>query len=65
MYWYLDFENCVHISNICLAHKTLDIFNDYGESNRYKIMEIFGKGRHGVVSVAFDTFTNPHFEASI
>ncbi|XP_074358507.1 mitogen-activated protein kinase 18-like isoform X1 [Apium graveolens] len=37
--------------------KELDFFTEYGEANRYKILEIIGKGSYGVVCAAIDTHT--------
>ncbi|KAI7756106.1 hypothetical protein M8C21_008762, partial [Ambrosia artemisiifolia] len=37
--------------------KEADFFTEYGESNRYKILEIIGKGSYGVVCAAVDTQT--------
>lgn len=34
-----------------------DFFNGYGEANRYKILEVVGKGSYGVVCSAIDTHT--------
>ncbi|KAK6132576.1 hypothetical protein DH2020_033678 [Rehmannia glutinosa] len=33
------------------------IFTEYGDANRYKILEIIGKGSYGVVCAAIDTHT--------
>lgn len=35
--------------------KEVEFFTEYGESNRYKILEIIGKGSYGVVCSAIDT----------
>nr|KAJ0195056.1 hypothetical protein LSAT_V11C700381960 [Lactuca sativa] len=37
--------------------KDIEFFTEYGESNRYKILEIIGKGSYGVVCAAVDTQT--------
>ncbi|XAR56413.1 Mitogen-activated protein kinase [Bertholletia excelsa] len=37
--------------------KEMDFFTDYGDANRYKILEIIGKGSYGVVCAAVDTRT--------
>ncbi|XP_058747458.1 mitogen-activated protein kinase 15-like [Vicia villosa] len=37
--------------------KELEFFTEYGEANRYKILEIIGKGSYGVVCAAIDTHT--------
>ncbi|XP_042060671.1 mitogen-activated protein kinase 19-like isoform X1 [Salvia splendens] len=37
--------------------KDTDFFTEYGEANRYKILEIIGKGSYGVVCAAIDTQT--------
>lgn len=37
--------------------KEVEFFTEYGESNRYKILEIIGKGSYGVVCSAIDTHT--------
>ncbi|KAI3809636.1 hypothetical protein L1987_19232 [Smallanthus sonchifolius] len=37
--------------------KEVEFFTEYGESNRYKILEIIGKGSYGVVCAAVDTKT--------
>nr|XP_043618854.1 mitogen-activated protein kinase 19-like [Erigeron canadensis] len=37
--------------------KDIEFFTEYGESNRYKIIEIIGKGSYGVVCAAVDTQT--------
>lgn len=37
--------------------KELEFFTEYGEANRYKIIEIIGKGSYGVVCAAIDTHT--------
>ncbi|KAF6156169.1 hypothetical protein GIB67_024139 [Kingdonia uniflora] len=35
----------------------MDFFSDYGDANRYKILEVVGKGSYGVVCSAIDTHT--------
>lgn len=35
----------------------MEFFTEYGEANRYKILEIVGKGSYGVVCSAIDTHT--------
>ncbi|XP_042030698.1 mitogen-activated protein kinase 15-like [Salvia splendens] len=37
--------------------KEAEFFTDYGDANRYKILEIIGKGSYGVVCAAIDTHT--------
>ncbi|CAA0816358.1 Mitogen-activated protein kinase 19 [Striga hermonthica] len=37
--------------------KDVEFFTEYGEANRYKILEIIGKGSYGVVCAAIDTQT--------
>ncbi|KAL2943387.1 Mitogen-activated protein kinase 19 [Bienertia sinuspersici] len=37
--------------------KETEFFTDYGEANRYKILEVIGKGSYGVVCAAVDTHT--------
>lgn len=37
--------------------KEKDFFTGYGEANRYKILEVVGKGSYGVVCSAIDTHT--------
>ncbi|XP_073158688.1 mitogen-activated protein kinase 15 [Henckelia pumila] len=37
--------------------KEIEFFTEYGEANRYKILEIVGKGSYGVVCAAIDTHT--------
>ncbi|KAL5736690.1 hypothetical protein ACOSQ2_031478 [Xanthoceras sorbifolium] len=37
--------------------KVKDFFTEYGEANRYKILEVIGKGSYGVVCAAIDTHT--------
>ncbi|PWA49309.1 MAP kinase 20 [Artemisia annua] len=37
--------------------KDIEFFTEYGEANRYKILEIIGKGSYGVVCAAIDTQT--------
>ncbi|GAB4849286.1 Mitogen-activated protein kinase 19 [Ancistrocladus abbreviatus] len=34
-----------------------EFFTDYGDANRYKILEVIGKGSYGVVCAAIDTHT--------
>ncbi|KAL3502903.1 hypothetical protein ACH5RR_037352 [Cinchona calisaya] len=35
----------------------MDFFSEYGDANRYKILEVIGKGSYGVVCSAIDTHT--------
>ncbi|CAM8909374.1 unnamed protein product [Rhodiola kirilowii] len=35
----------------------VDFFTEYGDANRYKILEVVGKGSYGVVAAAIDTQT--------
>ncbi|KAH9779449.1 mitogen-activated protein kinase 19 [Citrus sinensis] len=37
--------------------KDKDFFTEYGDANRYKILEVIGKGSYGVVCAAIDTHT--------
>lgn len=37
--------------------KEKDFFTEYGDANRYKILEVIGKGSYGVVCAAIDTHT--------
>ncbi|PIN02741.1 Mitogen-activated protein kinase [Handroanthus impetiginosus] len=37
--------------------KEAEFFTEYGDANRYKILEIIGKGSYGVVCAAIDTHT--------
>ncbi|KAK7244075.1 hypothetical protein RIF29_38893 [Crotalaria pallida] len=37
--------------------KELEFFTEYGDANRYKILEVIGKGSYGVVCAAIDTHT--------
>ncbi|KAI4333451.1 hypothetical protein L6164_018262 [Bauhinia variegata] len=37
--------------------KVMDFFTEYGDANRYKILEVIGKGSYGVVCAAIDTHT--------
>ncbi|GMI65567.1 MAP kinase 19, ARABIDOPSIS THALIANA MAP KINASE 19 [Hibiscus trionum] len=37
--------------------KEMDFFTEYGDANRYKILEVIGKGSYGVVCAALDTHT--------
>ncbi|XWS10823.1 hypothetical protein CRYUN_Cryun38cG0031100 [Craigia yunnanensis] len=37
--------------------KEIDFFTEYGDANRYKILEVIGKGSYGVVCAALDTHT--------
>ncbi|KAF5478499.1 hypothetical protein F2P56_005053 [Juglans regia] len=37
--------------------KEMDFFTDYGDANRYRILEVIGKGSYGVVCAAIDTHT--------
>ncbi|KAK4398272.1 Mitogen-activated protein kinase [Sesamum angolense] len=37
--------------------KEAEFFTDYGDANRYQILEIIGKGSYGVVCAAIDTHT--------
>ncbi|KAL8141264.1 hypothetical protein V2J09_007285 [Rumex salicifolius] len=37
--------------------KEPEFFSDYGDANRYKILEVVGKGSYGVVGAAIDTHT--------
>ncbi|KAI3695302.1 hypothetical protein L1987_78297 [Smallanthus sonchifolius] len=39
------------------SSKEVEFFTEYGESNRYKVLEIIGKGSYGVVCAAVDTQT--------
>lgn len=35
----------------------MDFFTEYGDANRYRILEVIGKGSYGVVCAAIDTHT--------
>lgn len=35
----------------------MNFFSEYGDANRYKILEVVGKGSYGVVCSAIDTHT--------
>eukprot|EP00250_Pteridium_aquilinum_P021098 c25025_g2_i1 orf=1-468(-) len=35
----------------------IDFFTDYGEANRYQVLEVIGKGSYGLVCSAIDTHT--------
>ena len=37
--------------------KEMEFFTEYGDANRYKILEVVGKGSYGVVCAAIDTHT--------
>ncbi|KAK8527544.1 hypothetical protein V6N12_054750 [Hibiscus sabdariffa] len=37
--------------------KEMEFFTEYGDANRYKILEVIGKGSYGVVCAALDTHT--------
>ncbi|KAA8524054.1 hypothetical protein F0562_010515 [Nyssa sinensis] len=37
--------------------KEMQFFTEYGDANRYKILEVIGKGSYGVVCAAIDTHT--------
>ena len=37
--------------------KDMEFFTEYGDANRYKILEVIGKGSYGVVCAAIDTNT--------
>uniref|UniRef100_A0A0D3CQQ4 mitogen-activated protein kinase n=1 Tax=Brassica oleracea var. oleracea TaxID=109376 RepID=A0A0D3CQQ4_BRAOL len=37
--------------------KEMDFFTEYGDANRYQILEVIGKGSYGVVCAAVDTHT--------
>ncbi|CAI9088888.1 OLC1v1023339C1 [Oldenlandia corymbosa var. corymbosa] len=39
------------------SSKEADFFTEYGDANRYKILEVIGKGSYGVVCAAIDTHT--------
>ncbi|KAI9075903.1 hypothetical protein K1719_042183 [Acacia pycnantha] len=39
------------------AVKELGFFTEYGDANRYKLLEVIGKGSYGVVCAAIDTHT--------
>ncbi|CAM8993761.1 unnamed protein product [Rhodiola kirilowii] len=39
------------------SSKDVDFFTEYGDANRYKILEVVGKGSYGVVCAAIDTQT--------
>ncbi|EOA39917.1 hypothetical protein CARUB_v10008605mg [Capsella rubella] len=37
--------------------KEMEFFTEYGDANRYRILEVIGKGSYGVVCAAIDTHT--------
>ncbi|KAI4387997.1 hypothetical protein MLD38_000375 [Melastoma candidum] len=37
--------------------KEMEFFSEYGDANRYKILDVIGKGSYGVVCAAVDTHT--------
>ncbi|CAI0409668.1 unnamed protein product [Linum tenue] len=37
--------------------KEMEFFTEYGDANRYKVLEVIGKGSYGVVCAAIDTHT--------
>ncbi|KAM3395947.1 mitogen-activated protein kinase 19 [Capsicum galapagoense] len=39
------------------SSKEMEFFTEYGDANRYKILEVIGKGSYGVVCAALDTHT--------
>lgn len=39
------------------SSKEMEFFTEYGDANRYRILEIIGKGSYGVVCAAIDTHT--------
>ncbi|CAH9096112.1 unnamed protein product [Cuscuta europaea] len=39
------------------SSKEVEFFTEYGDANRYRILEIIGKGSYGVVCAAIDTHT--------
>ncbi|OIT00323.1 PREDICTED: mitogen-activated protein kinase 19 [Nicotiana attenuata] len=39
------------------SSKEVEFFTEYGDANRYKILEVIGKGSYGVVCAAIDTHT--------
>lgn len=55
-FWHLSLTN---YCGLILQGPTKDVefFTDYGEANRYKILEVIGKGSYGVVCAAIDTHT--------
>ena len=42
---------------IVQSSKEVEFFTEYGDANRYKILEVIGKGSYGVVCAAIDTHT--------
>ncbi|CAN4103003.1 unnamed protein product [Withania somnifera] len=42
---------------ILQSSKEVEFFTEYGDANRYKILEVIGKGSYGVVCAAIDTHT--------
>lgn len=53
LYWVWDFEGFINAQDI----KEVEFFTEYGDANRYKILEVVGKGSYGVVCSAIDTHT--------
>ncbi|KAL5159680.1 Mitogen-activated protein kinase 19 [Glycine soja] len=46
-----------NLSQILTDMKEVEFFTEYGDANRYKILEVVGKGSYGVVCSAIDTHT--------
>ena len=42
---------------LCFQTSETDFFTEYGDANRFKILEVIGKGSYGVVCSAIDTHT--------
>ncbi|XP_008226354.1 PREDICTED: mitogen-activated protein kinase 19 [Prunus mume] len=47
----------MHADHLKKDLKDMDFFTEYGDANRYKILEVIGKGSYGVVCAAIDTHT--------
>nr|KAJ0196831.1 hypothetical protein LSAT_V11C700367500 [Lactuca sativa] len=44
-----------HTDTSSLGSTEADFFSEYGEGNRYKLLEVIGKGSSGIVCSAYDT----------
>ncbi|KAG2328186.1 hypothetical protein Bca52824_010914 [Brassica carinata] len=47
----------MHPNQLKRDTKEMDFFTEYGDANRYRILEVIGKGSYGVVCAAIDTHT--------
>eukprot|EP01025_Chloroclados_australasicus_P051797 TRINITY_DN6036_c0_g1_i5.p1 TRINITY_DN6036_c0_g1~~TRINITY_DN6036_c0_g1_i5.p1 ORF type:complete len:550 (+),score=62.39 TRINITY_DN6036_c0_g1_i5:126-1775(+) len=50
-------NNVIHRNKLNKIMSTAQFFSEYGEANRYEILEVIGKGSYGVVCSALDRFT--------